>query len=358
MQPTGRGGTVTMADVAAYAGVSRALVSIVFRDVEGASQATRERVLRAAEELGYRPDRRARLLGSSRSRTVGVAFGLEHEFHGQLVEHLYAAAAGSGYELALGASAPSRPPAAAVASLLEFRCEAVILVGPTQPRRELADLAARVPLVVLARSVAGIGADVVRTDDEAGAALAVRHLSGLGHRDIAHVDGGRAPGAAERRRGFAAAMAEAGLADRARLVPGGLTEEFGERAARDLLSSSPPTAVLAFNDRCAAGVVAACREAGVAVPGGLSVVGFDDSRIAALSTLSLTTVAQDVPALARAAFARAVAHAEGEDPEPVETVLPPYLVTRRTTAPPAGAGQRLGPGSAAAEQEAAGTLPG
>ena len=71
---------VTMADVAARAGVSRALVSIVFRGVPGASDQTRARVMRAADELAYRPDRRASLLGSSRSRTIGVVFGLHHEF--------------------------------------------------------------------------------------------------------------------------------------------------------------------------------------------------------------------------------------------------------------------------------------
>src|SRR5690242_16024070 len=99
-----------MEDVATRAGVSRALVSIVFRNVPGASEATRARVMEAADELGYRPDQRARLLGSSRSRTIGVFFGLQHEFHTEMVEQLYAAAEGSGYELALGAHAPSRPP--------------------------------------------------------------------------------------------------------------------------------------------------------------------------------------------------------------------------------------------------------
>src|SRR5918997_2735792 len=109
-----------MADVATRAGVSRALVSIVFGGAPGGGDATRDRVRRAADELGYRPDQRARLLGSSRSRTIGVVFGLQHEFHGELVEQLYAAADRSGYELALGAHAPSRPPALAIASLLAF----------------------------------------------------------------------------------------------------------------------------------------------------------------------------------------------------------------------------------------------
>src|SRR5690349_8862951 len=97
-----------MADVAERAGVSRALVSIVFRGAPGASEESRARVLLAAEELGYRPDHRARLLGRGRSHTVGVVFGLQHEFHGELVEAMYAAAGEHGWDLALGATAPTR----------------------------------------------------------------------------------------------------------------------------------------------------------------------------------------------------------------------------------------------------------
>src|SRR5215210_5291099 len=117
--------TVTMADVAARAGVSKALVSIVFRAVPGASPESRERVMRAAAELDYRPDHRARLLGRGRSRTIGVLFGLHREFHGSLVESLYGAAEGCGWDLALGACAPpGRDERTAVRALLEQRCEA------------------------------------------------------------------------------------------------------------------------------------------------------------------------------------------------------------------------------------------
>ncbi|WP_345711300.1 LacI family DNA-binding transcriptional regulator, partial [Kineococcus glutinatus] len=159
---------VTMADVAARAGVSRALVSIVLRGVPGASPANRERVLRAAAELDYSPDQRARLLGSSRSRTVGVVHHLHREFHGEVVEALYAAADGSGWRLALEPTAPTRPEPVAVRALLDQRCEAVVLLGPTLPRTALAELAARLPVVVLARALRGLDVDTVRTDDEAG----------------------------------------------------------------------------------------------------------------------------------------------------------------------------------------------
>jgi DNA-binding LacI/PurR family transcriptional regulator len=332
----GRRPTVTMEDVAARAGVSRALVSIVFRGVPGASAETRKRVMEAAEELSYRPDQRARLLGSNRSRTVGVAFGLHHEFHAELVEQLYRAAEGSGYELALGAVAPSRDESRAVQGLLDYRCEAVVLLGSGLSRHALAELAVRLPVVVLVRSVRAAGVDVVRTDDAAGARLAVRHLLDLGHEDVVHVHGGRAPGAAERRRGYLTEMRTAGLADRTRLIPGGLTEDDGEAAAALLGDPGRPTAVTVFNDHCAAGLIAALRGDGIEVPGDLSVVGYDDSHIAGLKSLALTTIAQDAPSLAGAALSRALWRIDDQDGATTagETVIPPRLVTRSTTAGP------------------------
>jgi DNA-binding LacI/PurR family transcriptional regulator len=324
-----------MEDVAARAGVSRALVSIVFRGVPGASAATRERVMRAAEELGYRPDRRARLLGSSRSRTVGVVYGLHREFQAEVVEHLYQAVAGTGYDLALGVAAPTRPERQAVRSLLEFRCEALVLLGPaTLTRAAIEELAADLPVVVVARALRSRAVDVVRTDDVRGARLAVEHLAELGHRAIVHVDGGRAPGAAERRRGYGAAMKDLGLTSHIRMIPGGLGEEDGEQAAAALLADEPPTAVTAFNDLCAAGLITAARAGGVLVPDRLSVVGYDDSHIAGLSSVALTTVAQDAASLAGSALELALARTEDPTRPPAEVVVPPRLITRRTTAPP------------------------
>src|SRR5919107_6420994 len=131
----------TLADVAARAGVSTALVSIVMRDVPGASAATRERVRRAADEIGYRPDTRARLLRSSRSQLLRVVFGVQHAFHGDLLAGLYDAAEQAGYELALSAVTPGRGEQRAVDSLLRARCEALVLLGPSSPTAHLTDLA-------------------------------------------------------------------------------------------------------------------------------------------------------------------------------------------------------------------------
>ncbi len=353
----------TLADVAARAGVSTALVSIVMREVPGASAATRERVLAIADELGYRPDIRARLLRRSRSRLLGVVFGVQHAFHGDLVGGLYAAADRVGYELALSAVTPGRDEERAVGSLLQDRCEALVLLGPQAPTAYLVTLAARLPVVVVARAVRNRAVDVVRTDDAAGLEQAVDHLVELGHRRIAHVDGGRAPGAAERRRGYTDALHRHGLGSNALMVPGGLTEDDGASAARALLEMTgprTPTAVTVFNDRCATGVLDVLRGAGVAVPGdmserseridrhsassrsadraqrgrAMSAVGFDDSRLARLSHVDLTTIAQDAATMTELAVARAVARLDGTAVGEREQVVPPRLVVRGTTAPP------------------------
>lgn len=326
---------VTLADVAARAGVSVPLVSIVMRGVAGASPENRERVRRAAEELGYRPDSRARMLRSSRSHLIGVVFGVQHAFHGDLVSGLYPAAEALGYELTLSAVTPTRDERRAVGGLLHDRCEALILLGPQLPTAYLGELARTMPVVVLARTVRHRDVDVVRTDDLAGLREAVDHLVGLGHRSIAHIDGGHAPGAAERRRGYHAALAAHGLTDTGQVLSGGLTEDDGAAAARVLLDLRPmPTAVTVFNDRCATGVLDVLRQAGIAVPAEISVTGYDDSRLARLSHVALTTIRQDAAALTRAAVDRVVGRLDHETIGEREQILAPTLVVRQTTGPP------------------------
>ncbi len=336
-QPPAGNRRPTLADVAARAGVSVALVSIVIRDAPGASARSRERVLLAADELGYRPDTRARLLRSGRSRLLGVQFAVQHDFHGDLVGGLYAAADRAGYELTLSAVTPGRDERRALAGLLQDRCAALVLLGPQAPTADLAAAAARLPVVVVARAARHRDLDVVRTADDEGLQRAVDHLVGLGHRRIAHVDGGRAPGAADRRNGYRAAMHRHGLDGEVRIVPGGPGEGDGATAAAAVLALDPrPTAVTVFNDRAATGLLDIVRRAGLAVPGGISVVGYDDSRLARLAHVDLTTVAQDTARLTALAVDRAVDRIEGAPVGRREQVVPPHLVVRGTTAPPAG----------------------
>jgi len=316
--------------------VSRALVSIVIRGAPGASEQTRERVLQAVAELGYRPDSRARLLSRSRSQLLGVVFGVQHAFHGDLVEGLYLAAERAGYEVALSAVTPSRDERRAVETLLDDRCEALILLGPQTPARQLAGIAHRLPVIVMARPVREPAVDVVRTADDQGLRLAVDHLVALGHRRIVHIDGGHAPGTADRRRGYRTAMRRHGLAEHTRILAGGLTEESGAAAARLLLQDPVlPSAAAVFNDRCAIGVLDTLLRAGVTVPGDVSLVGYDDSRLARLSTVNLTTVGQDARTMANLAVTRAVGRLTGQQITEREMIIPPSLVVRGTTAPPA-----------------------
>jgi DNA-binding LacI/PurR family transcriptional regulator len=324
----------TLADVAAEAGVSVALVSIVMRQAPGASAATRERVLEVARRLDYQPDSRARLLRSGQTRLLGVVFGVEHSFHHDLLVELYAAAEAIGYELTLSATTPRRDERTAIAGLLQDRCAALVLFGPQIPAAELGKLAARMPVVAMLRGVRQRTVDVVRTDDGRGLQLAVDHLVALGHRRIAHVDGGRRMlGSAERRQGYRDAMRRHGLEAYGKVVSGGFGEEDGARAARDLLDD-PPTAVTMFNDLSATGLLDVLRRHGRAVPGDISVVGYDDSSFSRLAHIDLTTVAQDIETMARLAVARAVERIDGATVAHREVVIPPRLVVRGTTGPP------------------------
>src|SRR5215470_16796678 len=136
---------VTMEDVAARAGVSRALVSIVFRGVAGASEETRARVLAAARELDYRPDTRASRLGRGRARTLGVTFAVGHTFHGDVLRSLYTEADRAAYEVVLSGVTPERSDADAIDTLLAERCEALLLVGSGLPAAVMSRLADRMP---------------------------------------------------------------------------------------------------------------------------------------------------------------------------------------------------------------------
>lgn len=326
---------VTMEDVAARAGVSRALVSIVFRGVPGASEATRQRVLAAARELDYRPDTRASRLGRSRTRMLGVVFSVGHAFHGDLLESLYVEAESAGYEVVLSGVTPRRSEDHAVETLLAERCEGLLLIGSGLARGRLGALAERVPVVSVLRPVTAAGVDVVRTDDADGMRQVVEHLVGLGHERIALLDGGSAAGASQRRQGFRAAHRRLLPGAPELLVPGGLTEQEGAAAAYAYLElDSRPTAVAAFNDRCALGFIDVVRQAGVRVPEDVSVVGFDDIRQAAYDHVRLTTVHQDAQQLGAKALERVTTRLDHDDTATQEVVVEPTLVVRHSTAPP------------------------
>lgn len=329
----------TLADVAARAGVSRSLASLVIRNDPGPSAASRQAVLQAAAELDYQPDPAAKLLREQRSRLLGVVVDPGDPFHADLLEQIYPAAEERGYDVVLSARLASRSPDRAVAALLRSRCEGLILLGTDEVPASLSQLGRHTPVVLVGRRSGGTGVDAVVGADEHGADLATEYLIELGHRRIRFVDGGRNAGAPERRRGYRGAMRRHALDPD--VVPGDHTEQSGIRAAQQLLAHDPAgagrvTAVLASNDRSAAGFLDTVVRAGVAVPQNMSVVGYDDSRLARLAYINLTTVAQDVPELARQAVS-AVVHRIVDDADaapPRDILLEPRLVVRGTTAPP------------------------
>jgi len=335
-EPTATGRRPRIDDVAARVGVSAASVSLVLNNSPGPSVATRERVLQAAAELGYRPDRTASLLARRRSHLVGVMMEVRSAYHAELVEDVQSAAEVLGYDVVLSTLTRNRSEQRAVETLLDFRCEALILLGPEAPAPQLTALGRRVPVVAVGRRADAEGIDVVRTDEGQGVGLAIEHLASLGHEDIAFIDGGRGPIATDRRRGYRAAMRRHGLGERVRILDGDHTEAAGSRAGEALLRGRRlPTAVVAFNDHCAVGLLDTLSRAGVDVPAEVSVVGYDDSALARLAHINLTTVSQDTLRQAEHAVAAAVERLDEGRTDAQEVVLTPRLVVRGTTAPAA-----------------------
>ena len=209
------------------------------------------------------------------------------------------------------------------------------MVGPSSPIRELTKIAAKLPLVAVARNVRSSTVDCVRTDDKTGMASAVEHLIALGHRRIAYLDGGATAGAADRLRALRAAASKSGVADGILILPAGPVEEDGAAAIRALLEHAPEiTAVIAFNDRCAVGVMYTLLRAGMRVPQDMSVIGYDDSRLSRISYIDLTTVGQNPAELAATAVQRAVSRVENDFTRTRDQIVAPHLIVRTTTGPP------------------------
>lgn len=329
----------TMADVAERAGVSRTLVSFILDGKPGASDETKQRVLAIAEEIGYRPDSAARLLAQGRSRTLGVMSDVRQLFESELVTHIYPAAEQLGYDVLLSANLPGRTEETVVDSLLSHRCGALILLGPKSDQDFYRKVAGRAPVVVACRRLTGLNPETplstVRTNDAKGIRQAVDYLVGLGHRRIHHVGGGKDPGAGERLRAYKSAMRNHALADEITVIQGAHNEESGAAAARTMLAAPAlPTAVLAGNDRCALGILDVFTRAGVDVPGQVSLMGYDDSRLSENPRIDLTTIHQDAPGIARNAVELAVQMLVEGPSRATDVVLEPTLVVRGTTAPP------------------------
>lgn len=282
----------TIRDVATAAGVSKSLVSLVLQGSDKVGSAKRAAVQTAITALGYRPNATARHLSQRRTSTVGVLLNdLRNPWYVDCLEGLAAALGERGYRMYLGDSRlDSRTDDLLTQGFLDFPVDGLVLVGTMPLTERLHEAARLVPTVVAAsRDVELPGVDVIAGDDRAGATLAVDHLVTLGHRRIAHIAGETGRFAEIRRDSYLAAMDRHGLAPQ--VGTSDATEEGGYRAAVRLLSGADrPTAVFAVNDVACIGAISAADELGLDLPGELSVVGFDNTHLARLRHLWLTSV--------------------------------------------------------------------
>ncbi|MCU1596015.1 MAG: putative LacI family transcriptional regulator [Frankiales bacterium] len=327
----------TMEDVAREAGVSRALVSLVFRGQPHVSERRRTAVLEAADRLGYRLNAAASSLASRQSRIIGLVVNdLSNPYLVAGTEALQERAESVGRRLILGlAKRDAEHEQAAIETLLQHRPDALILAGTVLPKAVLTRFGRQVPTLVMGRIVRDASVDCIAIDDARGAELVVEHLAGLGHSRILHVDGGGGAGAAPRRTGYRKTMTRLGLAEHIDVMAGDFTEQAGANAARQLLDRDVlPTAVFAADDLVALGVLDVFRGAGVAVPEDVSVVGFDDSTIARLQAISLTSVSQPVLHMSSLAIDAVLARLEDPTAGYRAVVVPPQLVIRGSSGTP------------------------
>lgn len=327
----------TIRDVAKLAGVSKTTASDALQQRGRVSDETRARVEAAAATLRYRPHAGARDLTRQRTEAIGLLVGdffdpFNAEFTGYLEQH----AAVNGFRVLLATAGPElRGEARAISSLLEQRVSALILIAYTGDDARLRSIATQTHVVSIGYS--GSAETTIGLDDVTGASLAIEHLLGLGHRDIAYVSGTMlSPGTdAARFAGYRAALRGAGIEpnDSFRCRVGPRSDPSRLQSARALLTDQRrPSAVFAVSDITAIELMSCAAELGLRVPTDLSVVGFDDMQLAGVPMISLTTIAQPVEELARLSVEAVIDHlTPGNTPRSI--MLEPRLVVRGSTGP-------------------------
>jgi DNA-binding LacI/PurR family transcriptional regulator len=325
----------TIYDVAAKAGVSKSLVSLVLRGETSVSEARREAVLKAIDELGYRPSRFAQQLASSRSRSIGVVITdyKNLSFLG-LLKGLREVFDDAGYQVIV--SDLHRSPNFSdnpVDAFVSMKVDGIVMVS------EVAGLRVQkvnVPIVTIGMRESLIpGSDMVFNDDFEGSKLAIEHLVSLGHTEIAHLTGvGGVAG--NRRKAFLEVMAS--ITKEAMVFGAGepTTEIGGYMGAMELLKSGKKfTAIFAANDYMAAGAWAALREKKIRVPEDVSIIGYDNSPIASEFMLKLTTIdEQGIPVGRQTAslLLERIGHKGAAKPKKI--LIKPTLIERTSTAAP------------------------
>ncbi|HEX7338391.1 MAG TPA: LacI family DNA-binding transcriptional regulator [Rhodanobacteraceae bacterium] len=333
-----------MKDVAARAGVSLKTVSRVVNNEASVQQKTREKVLRAVEELGYRPDLSARSLRSAHPYAIGLVYDNPNPYYIIAVqEGALSVCRDLGFGLQIhpcNARAPKL--AQELVDLAErARLAGVVLAPPMSENPKLiAQLnEAGVNLVrILSASEDPADGPCVFVDDRDAAYSITEHLIQLGHTRIGFLWGGKQHRSSpERFKGYADALKDYGIAqDRKLIIEGDYSFDDGFRGARRLLAlADRPTAIFGSNDEIAAGVLAAARAAGMDVPYELSIAGFEDSPFSKQSWPALTTARQATAAIASHATRLLIAQLDAEQAARIRNRgFSPELVVRGSTAPP------------------------
>ena len=339
----------TIRDVAERAGVSKSLVSLVMRGEPLVRDDKRRRVQQAAAELGYRTNWAARSLSVVRSGTVGVlAADLRNpwsmdivEAVGQVLEEARLTTLLTSAVLPSSATGQPQLDVGVIGALRDLRVDGLLVVGSVPDRARLAEVVGDLPVVVVgARAEGPARADVVRSDDAAGIALVVDHLVERGHRRIAHLGGAGGAVATERAAGYRTAMARHGLADQVVVAACDFSEDGGYAAAAALLDGGRPrrrrpvTALAAVNDLAAVGAMSAAADAGLDLPGGLAVTGYDDTFLAELRQISLTSVNSDSAGMGQLAARCLLERIATPNRPGVEHLVTPRLVIRASSAQP------------------------
>ena len=323
----------SMYDVADRAGVSHQTVSRVVNGFDNIRPETRDRVLTAISELGYRRNSAARTLATRRSGAIGVLAPAVSDYGPtSTVQSIDAAARAAGFHPLITTTPDDLASiAAGLEFLLDQSVEALVVVAPQHGIGGLLQhLDVTVPIATLQSGDLGPGT-AISFDQSAGAALAMAHLRELGHHEIQHVAGPEHFFEAEaRRRSYERALDGAGIPI-PEIVAGDWTAESGYRAARAIAPQT--TAVFSANDQMALGLIHAFRDAGLDVPRDVSVVGFDDIPEAAHFWPPLTTVRQDFAEIGRRAVALLLGELRGELSLNHDQILP-ELIVRESTAPP------------------------
>lgn len=329
-----------MRDLADYVGVSRQLVSLIVRGEPGPSADSRDRVLAAAEELGFHANASARLLRQQRTRLIGVPFNLRNPFETKVVDRLFTQAPDHGFGVVLGPITREGSTERLLAELLEQRIEALVGFIPDPGSVTITNVIRRMPVVMLGEQPPSDDFDSIHIDDAAALRLAVEHLVSLGHSDIAYADGDDSRVGRDRQQAYRSAMRQAGLGSFESVVGGGWGEEFGASAARSLLTRTRgPSAVVCCSDSSAAGLLAVLVREGVRVPEDMSIIGFDDSYVARLSYHDLTSIRQDVDATVGLTVARVLARIGEHESAPRSILTSPQLIVRGSTGPAPAVGR-------------------